>query len=211
MSADLPGHTAQLLHQCQGLILDIGPGTGEVLSRFDASKITAIYGAEPTADLHEGLRKNAEKTGLGQKYHVLRCGGEPESLYPALHKAGVLNPEAAAATFDEICCIRVLCGVPEPAKTIRGLYALLKPGGRLVVCEHVVNPWKTEGRFVARALQWVYSVMGWPFFMGGCELQRDTEDYLRRGGVWKRVSLGYVEPETTIPFIVGELIKTDDY
>jgi SAM-dependent methyltransferase len=211
MSVEMPGPITQLLSECSGLVLDIGPGSGEILPRFDPSKITAIYGAEPAADLHPGLLANAQKHGFGQKYHALLCGGEPESLIPALHKAGVLSDEKSggSAVFDEICCVRVLCGVPRPEETIKGLYGLLKPGGRMVVCEHVVNPWRTEGRVLARLLQVMYTLLGWPFFMGGCELQRHTEEFLKRAGSWKKFDLQYVEAKTTVPFVVGELIKAD--
>jgi len=212
LSAEMPGPLNSLLASCSGVVLDIGPGTGELLSRFDASRITVMYGAEPAAELHEGLARNAQKHGFGDKYRALRCGGEPESLIPALHKSGVLEVSGRAGlasdgVFDEICCLRVLCGVPHVQETINGLYNLLKPGGRMVICEHVVNPWRTEGRLLARFMQVVYTLLGWPFFMGGCELQRHTPEYLRNAGEWDKFDLKYYGPKDAIPFVVGELIK----
>jgi SAM-dependent methyltransferase len=194
---------------------DIGPGSGEVLSRFDPSKIVAMYGAEPAAQLHLGLMRNAQKRGFGEKYHALVCGAEPESLIPALSKSGILRSSGTGGTaengvFDEICCVRVLCGVPHPQETVRGLYHLLKPGGRMVICEHVVNPWATEGSYLGRVMQIVITVLGWPFFMGGCEVQRNTLEYLKQAAGeegWDKFDLQYVEPRGTIPFIVGELRK----
>ncbi|KAJ4994491.1 hypothetical protein SVAN01_00320 [Stagonosporopsis vannaccii] len=212
MSTEMPGPLTELLSACEGVVLDIGPGTGEILSRFDASRIGAMYGAEPAVDLHAGLLRNAQKNGLGEKYHALLCGGEPESLIPALHKSGVLEVSGRAGlasdgVFDEICCVRVLCGVPHAQETVNGLYNLLKPGGRMVICEHVVNPWRTEGRLLARLMQVVYTLLGWPFFMGGCQLQRHTPEYLRNAGEWDKFDLKYYGPKDAIPFVVGELIK----
>jgi SAM-dependent methyltransferase len=212
MSVEMPGPITELLQQSSGLVLDIGPGSGEILPRFDPTKIHAMYGAEPAADLHPGLLRNAEKLGFGNKYHALLCGGEPESLIPALHKSGILGRSGTGGTaedgvFDEICCIRVLCGVPHPKETIKGLYSLLKPGGRMVICEHVVNPWRTQGSVLARIAQFMYTVLGWPFFMGGCEVQRHTEQYLKEAGKWQKFQLEYVQPRNVIPFVVGELIK----
>jgi hypothetical protein len=103
--------------------------------------------------------------------------------------------------------VRVLCGVPHAQETINGLYHLLKPGGRMIICEHVVNPWRTEGRMLARLAQFVYTLLGWPFFMGGCELQRHTPDFLRKAGEWDKFDLKYYGPKDTIPFVVGELVK----
>ncbi|KAF1851691.1 uncharacterized protein K460DRAFT_298969 [Cucurbitaria berberidis CBS 394.84] len=212
MSAEMPGPLFQLLSTCKGVVLDIGPGSGEILPRFNPNLISAMYGAEPAVDLHSGLRRRAQETGFGAKYHALLCGAEPESLIPALHKSGILDVSgkgglASEGIFDEICCVRVLCGVPHPQQTITGLYNLLKPGGRMVVCEHVANPWRTEGRVVARFMQLVYTLLGWPFFMGGCELQRHTWDYLRDAGKWDKFDLKYYGPQDCIPFVVGELIK----
>ncbi|PVI05930.1 hypothetical protein DM02DRAFT_610273 [Periconia macrospinosa] len=214
MSAEMPGNLAELLRTTSGVVLDIGPGSGELLYMFDSAKITAMYGAEPAVDLHVGLARRARESGFGDKYHALVCGGEPESLIPALHRSGILKTDGGKSrvigdegVFDEIVCARVLCGVPHPKETIRGLFALLKPGGRMVICEHVANPWRTEGRFAARIMQVVYTAAGWPFFMGGCELQRHTLEFLKEAGEWERFELKYVGAQDTIPFIVGELVK----
>ncbi|ORY18841.1 hypothetical protein BCR34DRAFT_621323 [Clohesyomyces aquaticus] len=213
MTIQMPGPLDALLSTSRGVILDIGPGSGEILPRFNSAQISAMYGAEPAIDLHPGLLRNAEKNGLGGKYHALVCGGEPESLIPALHKSGILSSGSGGGegVFDEICCIRVLCGVPRPRETIRGLYGLLKPGGRMVVCEHVVNPWRTpEGSVVGRLAQVVYTLLGWPFFMGGCELQRHTPEFLTEAAGkdgWASESFEYVEPTNAFPFYVGELRK----
>ena len=56
-------------------------------------------------------------------------------------------------------------------------------------------------------MQVVYTLLGWPFFMGGCALQRPTEQYLREAGKWEHFNLEYVEPQHVVPFVVGELIK----
>jgi SAM-dependent methyltransferase len=212
MSEEMPGPLNHLLAKCHGVLLDIGPGSGELLRRFKIDKISAIYGAEPAAALHPGLWENAQKAGFGDRYHALLCGGEPESLIPALHKSGILNVSGTGGTaesgiFDEICCLRVLCGVPRPKETIKGLYTLLKPGGRMVICEHVVSPWRTEGSITVRFMQIVYTTMGWPFFMGGCELQRHTPEFLREAGEWDKFDLEYVNAKDVVPFVVGELIK----
>jgi SAM-dependent methyltransferase len=212
MSAEMPGPTFELLSHCKGVVLDIGPGSGEMLSRFNPDLITALYGAEPAKDLHPGLERQAANRGFKSKFTPLVCGAEPESLIPALHKAGIIQVSgkggsAEDGVFDEICCTRVLCGVPHAQQTIKSLYNLLKPGGRMVICEHVANPWRTEGLMLARLMQMVYTLLGWPFFMGGCELQRHTAEYLRDAGEWDKFELKYYGPKDAIPFVVGELIK----
>jgi hypothetical protein len=40
MSTEMPGPSFDLLAKCKGVVLDIGPGSGEVLSRFNPDTIT---------------------------------------------------------------------------------------------------------------------------------------------------------------------------
>lgn len=194
------------------MILDVGPGAGHQVFRFsNPEKINSIYGAEPGVSMHTALRQRAEQAGLGEKYHVLNCEAKLESLAPALLKAAKFKP--GDTVFDEIVCIRVLCGVPEPDSVIEGLYSLLKPGGRMVVCEHVINSGDSTkgGTTVGRILQKCYMRIGWSPMMGGCELTRDTMTLLKKAankdGGWEKVDVELCDPYSTIPHIVGVLVK----
>ena len=40
-------------------------------------------------------------------------------------------------TFDTVLIIQVFCCVPSPKETVAALYRLLKPGGQMIVYEHV--------------------------------------------------------------------------
>ncbi|KAI9681659.1 MAG: hypothetical protein M1829_000858 [Trizodia sp. TS-e1964] len=173
-----------LLTQTSGVVLELGPGSGTQIARLANASVTQIYGAEPAAALHPQITSAAVAAGVGDKYHLLACGAEPESLLPALQGAGLLPsskvPEAKGV-FDTIVCCTVLCSVPRQRETLHTLYGLLKPGGRILVWEHVVNPWRTpRGWALARFAQMLYMRVGcWPFFMGGCDLERDTGRVLR--------------------------------
>ncbi|KAJ5223461.1 hypothetical protein N7468_008003 [Penicillium chermesinum] len=206
-----------LLKTSKGVVLDIGPGTGTQMPLLKGSAITTIYGAEPCTGLHSELRRKAASEGLGSKYHVLPCGVAAEELLPAL---GTDSPSAlaaydvdpAAGVFDTILCVRVLCSVPAMEKTTRELYSLLKPGGRLLVVEHVVNPWRTaKGSFAARVAQAVYMFLGWRFYIGDCCLDRDTEGALRQAaavdGGWESVELERHFEWSAMPYISGVLTK----
>lgn len=205
LSGDMPPDLTPLLSTLHGTVLDIGPGSGEQLHRYtqSVSTVNVIYGAEPAGDLHPKLAMKANDAGFEGKYHILNCGAEPRSLIPALAKEGLLK-DAAEGLFDEIVSIRVLCGVPDLKETVDGLYGLLKPGGRLIVMEHVVS----RGSSIARILQAVYMwIGGWRFWMGGCCLDRDTEGVLRDAGAWRKIELKTLNSWSTIPQIVGYLVK----
>ncbi|OJD31863.1 phospholipid methyltransferase [Diplodia corticola] len=210
MSEVMADDAVALMRSLRGTVLDLGPGTGEQLVRLTPSHLTRVYGAEPAEQFHGRLRANAKKAGLEDKYKVLHAGAQPESLIPALADAGLFQ-NGSEGIFDEICCIRVLCGVPRPEETIKGLYKLLKPGGRMVVHEHVVNPWReTGGSFVSRVLQTVYAWAGWHLFLG-CNIDRDTRAMLLdaggKGG-WSEVELKGLETWSVLPYCTGYLVKS---
>jgi SAM-dependent methyltransferase len=204
LSGDMPTELTPLLSTLRGTVLDIGPGSGEQLHLYtqSVSSVDKIYGAEPAGNLHPMLTLKANDAGFEGKYQILGCGAEPQSLIPALAKEGLLK--GGAEIFDEIVSIRVLCGVPNVKETVKGLYRLLKPGGRLIVMEHVV----CRGSAVARSLQAAYMwIGGWRFWMGGCCLDRDTERAIREAGLWSKAELKTLNSWSTIPQIVGFLIK----
>ncbi|PGH05260.1 hypothetical protein AJ80_08368 [Polytolypa hystricis UAMH7299] len=214
-----------LLSLASGIVLDIGPGTGTQTPLFTNPNLLAMYGAEPCLGLHADLRAKIESSDhLAGKYHILPCSAEPEALVPALEKVGLFPLKVGDSNsrnvisegiFDTIVCVRVLCSVPNPQSTIRGLYSLLKPGGKLLVCEHVVNPWQTrKGSVVARVLQGVYEAVGWRWVMGDCRLGRDTEGMLRsvtavegEEKAWESVELERDFGWSCIPYISGVLVK----
>jgi SAM-dependent methyltransferase len=179
--------------------------------------IKALYGAEPCTGLHAELRARAVAQGISEKYHILPCGAAASELIPALKATGTgvvdgYETDARVGVFDTILCVRVLCSVPRMERTIGELYGLLKPGGRLIVTEHVVNPWwRAKGSIVARFAQAVYQAFGWSWFIGDCCLTRDVEGARRRAadadGGWESFELERSFEWSALPYISGVLIK----
>ncbi|KAL9079106.1 MAG: hypothetical protein Q9157_001990 [Trypethelium eluteriae] len=212
LSAELPQPIPSLLSSVSGTVLDVGPGSGTQLYTMRLAKTTTIYGAEPEIALHDQLRKNTITNGLEGKYKILACGAEKETLVPALAKAGLLQEGVGNGLFDYIVCLRVLCGVTNVQETVDGLYKLLKPGGTLIVAEHVKNPWPEKGGWIVPwALQKVYKVLGWSFWIGGCNIDRDTKRILLNApgssDGWQKVHLLIPEPWNSIPYLLGYLVK----
>lgn len=211
---EMPKPFDPILTTSRGVILDVGPGAGDQLFRFShPENITTIYGAEPGVEMHPALLDRAKKAGLGEKYKILSCSAEFESLIPVLAQQGLLGKEKTLGdgVFDEIVCIRVLCSVPKPTETVEGLYKCLKSGGRFVVCEHVVNDDDTGGSLVGRYLQHLYTALGWSFLLDGCNLRRDTTAMLMKAaepdGGWAEVNLKKVDKWSVIPHISGYCVK----
>jgi SAM-dependent methyltransferase len=212
MSQGLSGNTFEMLATASGTLLDLGPGTGCLVARFNPDLIDRAYGAEPAVDMHPELQKNIDAAHLTEKYKKLACGAEPTSLIPSLAKEGLLgsNGNASEGIFDTIVCTRVLCGVPNQQDTIDTLYRLLKSGGRFIVCEHVTSPWPRFGTLEGYLVQKFWAFFGWNLLMGGCKLDKDTVGAFERAGGengWKSFELTYYGSFHPIPFVVGELVK----
>lgn len=209
-----------LLARATGTVLDIGPGSGVQMPFLRPEAITAVYGAEPCLGLHAELRASAQKAGLESRYHILPSSVAVGELLPALQKQGVVSNDtnsldqvrAQGGIFDTIICVRVLCSVPDQEKTIGDLYAMLKPGGKVLVTEHVVNPWRTaKGSVVARSMQSLYHLFGWSWFLGECCLTRDTTEVLRRAadadGGWESAELEPSFGWAPLTYVSGVLTK----
>lgn len=92
----------QLVASAHGVVLDLGPGTGNQLERFDASKIEHVYGVEPNTAFTKPLMERLRTTKLGQdgKYTLIPCGIEDEET---LARFGVVE-----GSVDCIVSVQVL-------------------------------------------------------------------------------------------------------
>lgn len=118
-----------LVSEVSGVALELGPGIGSQLPRYNTSKITKVYGVEPNNDLHKSLRERVKASGLTNIYEIVPCGIED---VVELEKHGI-----TLGSIDTVLSIQVLCSVSDPDELLRRLYALMKPGGQFVVYEHV--------------------------------------------------------------------------
>ncbi|KAI9823955.1 MAG: hypothetical protein M1819_001107 [Sarea resinae] len=189
----------------RGVVLDIGPGSGEWLHLYNAANVTKVYGVEPNIGHHATLREKVKKAGLEGTYEVIGAGAEDlKTLGLGIGKESV----------DTIVTLQVLCSVPEPATLIRELYDYLKPGGQWIMCEHVRTHQKG---FVARyqanpclnGLKEALNIV-WPRFFNGCSLLRNTDEMLKEVGEWDDVRMGLrmdSSKYSAVPGMVGVLTK----
>jgi len=190
----------EIVSRAYGTVLDVGPGEGLALKFLDRSKVTKVYGVEPNKEMHPVLREQISRCKLEDIYHIVPCGVDQ-----------LPNEHITPGSIDSILCVRVLCSIPEPRKTLKKLYDLLKPGGQMLVLEHhALSP--NETMSLHWVLQGLYSLV-WPSLLGGCELTRPTPKWLWEAGHWSTIKLNPVKDYTGYevnPDITGHLVKAMD-
>jgi ubiquinone/menaquinone biosynthesis C-methylase UbiE len=122
--------------QARGEVLDIGVGTGRNIEYYPQGiRLTAIDISAPMLDV---ARQRAIELGREVDLRV----GDAQAL------------EFASATFDTVVFTLSLCSIPDDRKAISEAKRVLRPGGRLLLLEHVASPrWLV--RAVQKLLDWI--------------------------------------------------------
>jgi phosphatidylethanolamine/phosphatidyl-N-methylethanolamine N-methyltransferase len=113
--------TIALADQIGGRILDVGIGTG--LSLTDYSRTTKICGVDISEPMLRKARERARTLNL--------TNVEALSVMDAKHLA------FADGTFNAVVAQYVVTAVPEPEATLDDFVRVLKPGGELILVNHI--------------------------------------------------------------------------
>ncbi|WP_019867613.1 class I SAM-dependent methyltransferase [Methylovulum miyakonense] len=106
-------------------VLEVGVGTGKNFDYYPGyARITAI-------DFSPGMLKQAERQRERKKVVVDLELMDVQSLY------------FADNSFDTVVATFVFCSVPMPLKGLKELHRVCKPGGQVLLLEHVLSsrPW----------------------------------------------------------------------
>ncbi|MDR3507462.1 MAG: class I SAM-dependent methyltransferase [Caulobacteraceae bacterium] len=141
---------AKVAPLAQGRVLELGIGGGLNLAHYDPAKVAKVFGVDPSAELR--ARAVAAPRPEGLLVEVLE--GTAEAL------------PFEAGEFDTVVCTFTLCSVHTPAKALAEARRVLKPGGRLLFCEHGLAPDAEVARWQGR----IEPV--WKRIAGGCHLTR---------------------------------------
>jgi ubiquinone/menaquinone biosynthesis C-methylase UbiE len=144
----------------EGRVLEIGMGAGQNLAFYDPAKVSHIWGLEPSAEMRE--RAKARAAGLSIGLDVLDLKAEEIPL------------EDRSA--DTVLVTYTLCTIPDVARALKGMRRVLKPGGRLIFCEHGKAPDEDVRKWQERITP-VWKAIG-----GGCHVGRPIPELIREGG-----------------------------
>jgi phosphatidylethanolamine/phosphatidyl-N-methylethanolamine N-methyltransferase len=140
-----------------GRVLEVGIGTGKNLAYHRAEH--AVVGIDLSPAMLDRARRRARRTGSPVDLQV----------------ADVQDLPFGDQSFDVVVATFVFCSVPDPVVGLREVRRVLKPGGKLVLLEHVIapHPW------LAAMMRWFDFV---PVHIWGAHIDRDTVENVRRAG-----------------------------
>ncbi len=153
---------AKVVPKAEGVVLELGCGSGTNFAMYDAGKVEKLYALEPAQGMVVKARRTAGALGIGKSIEFLETGAE---YIPLADK----SVDTAVITF-------VLCTIPDWKSALAETRRVLKPGGKVLFTEHGLAP--DEG--VAKWQRRIEPV--WKPIAGGCHLTRDTLGLLREGG-----------------------------
>ncbi|MDH1338501.1 class I SAM-dependent methyltransferase [Ectopseudomonas oleovorans] len=163
---------SQLVPQARGRVLEIGIGSGLNLSFYDPQRVEVVVGVDPSAEMQALARERAARCQVPVEMIALELG----------------QIQAADASFDDIVCTFTLCTIPDAVSALREMRRVLKPGGRLLFCEHGLAP-------DLPVVSWQKRLTPlWKPLAGGCHLDRDIPALIGAGGFHIReLSTGYLK------------------
>jgi len=150
----------KIVPMAEGTVLEVGFGSGLNLPFYSSETVNKIWGLEPS----EGMRAKAKPLVDASPIDVELIDLPGEEI--------PLDKES----IDTVLVTYSLCTIADAVKALQGMRRVLKPGGRLLYCEHGLAPDQDVVRWQNR-LNPV-----WRKIAGGCEMNRDIPGLLRAGG-----------------------------
>jgi ubiquinone/menaquinone biosynthesis C-methylase UbiE len=157
----------RLLSHAHGRVLELGIGTGASLGFYPVD-VTDLVGIDPFPGMLERTRERLRRLER-------RNGKLPYRV--RLHQANAEILPYDDASFDTVVAFLTLCTVPDARAAAEEAHRVLRPGGTLLVLEHVrAKP----GRSLARWQDRLDPI--WTRAAAGCHLNRDTPATLASAG-----------------------------
>lgn len=150
----------RMVPQAQGVVVEIGFGSGLNLRYYDPAKVTKLVGVDPDATM----------LSLAKRQN----GGTPFAL-ECLQAVGE-NIPLADGHADTVVVAYALCTIPQPHAALAEAHRILKPGGCLIFLEHG----QAEARWRKELQNKLNRV--WGALAGGCNLDRDPIGLVRNAG-----------------------------
>ena len=139
-------------------VLEVGAGTGPNLPYYPQGvRVTAVDVSDKRV---EQARQRAQRLGLDVDLRVM----DSQKL------------EFPDATFDAGVATLVFCSVPDPVQGLRELARVVKPGGQILLLEHV----RVDKPLIGRLMDWLDLLL---FRVSGEHINRRTVENVRKAAL----------------------------
>lgn len=149
----------EMLAKAEGEVLEVGIGTGANLP-FYPSKVTHATGIDFSPNMIKLAQKEAEKAPVPVK--LIEMDAE-ELDFPD-------------ASFDTVVTACVFCSVPDPIQGLKEIKRVLKPGGKVLMLEHMRSDNVALGKLMDAANPLIVR-------MWGANINRKTMENLQAAGL----------------------------
>ena len=144
----------------EGVVLDIGIGSGLNIPFYNKTKIKQLYGLDTSKELLDIAKSVAKKENL--EIEFLECGAESIPL-----------PDKS---IDTVLMTYTMCTITDVALSNSEIIRVLKDDGKLLFCEHGLAPDKNIAKWQKRINPL------WSKIAGGCNLNRDIPNLITSSG-----------------------------
>jgi ubiquinone/menaquinone biosynthesis C-methylase UbiE len=150
----------KVVPRAEGRVLEIGFGAGHNLPFYDAAKVSHLWALEPSQEMRERAAERVSQTSIPLEFLDL-----PSEQIP------LQNEEA-----DTILITYTLCTIPDVMKALGEMRRVLKPGGKMIFCEHGEAPDADVRKWQERLTP------AWKFIGGGCHVGRQIPKLIQDSG-----------------------------
>lgn len=151
---------AKIVPHARGRVLELGIGMGLNLAFYSASEVDSVTGVDPAPELRA----------------IALAAPRPDGLEVDVEAGAAENLPFADDTFDDVVCTYTLCSVSDPANALAEARRVLKPGGRLLFCEHGLSPEDDVAKWQRRIDPL------WSRLFGGCHITRPVAETIVAAG-----------------------------
>ena len=150
----------RVVPQAEGMVLEIGIGSGLNLRHYDRAKLDRVIGIDPDQKMLELARARANELGIEAD----------------LRQASAEELPLEANSVDTALVTYALCSIPRAEAALGEVRRVLRSGGQLLFCEHGRSNRASVAKWQDRLTP------TWKRLSGGCHLNRDVAGLIGDSG-----------------------------
>jgi len=183
-------HQGRFAHiqQAEGIVVEIGPGTGVNMESYAKNnKITEYIAIEPNLFMQQYILNATQFYQIKFPYRIIGSGAENMSAL-------------SDASADTVISTHVLCSVNNINKVLLEVIRILKPGGKFLFFEHVA----ADDHSMTRGFQKLFQPV-WTIVADGCGFRETPNELKQLKAAFSELTV--IPFEAPLPFFLSPHIR----